>query len=88
MPLLGAWCHIFTFIFCVMSTTSFVREGPLPREDFLLLSNVVFSPHHGAPSVLLLVKTDLANQQCGHRLLIFAVTHTYLVQSRNGHKEP
>ena len=42
MPLPGALRHFFAFISCVMSTTSFVRKCPLPREDFLLLSYVLF----------------------------------------------
>ena len=35
MPLFGALRHFFTFIFCEMSTPSFVRKCRLPREDFL-----------------------------------------------------
>ena len=42
MPLSGALRHFFILIFCAMSATSFVREFPLPREDFLSLSHVLF----------------------------------------------
>ena len=42
MPLSRALRHFFAFVFCAMSTTSFVRECPLPREDFLSLSYVLF----------------------------------------------
>ena len=41
MPLSGALRHFFTFICCAMSTAYFVRECPLPREDFLSLSYVL-----------------------------------------------
>ena len=42
MPLSGALRHFFTFILCVMSTTSFVHTYPLPREEFLSPSYVLF----------------------------------------------
>ena len=37
IPLSGALRHFFIFSFCAMSTTFFVRERSLPRDDFILL---------------------------------------------------